>query len=151
MRTRLLVMVALAVTAHAVEAAGLRLVGGGDAPAPQHAPLAPEIEAVLFAETQRNLRKTGLAPPMAGEKSADGLSWPVAFLPGIAGDGRTGIANFVDLDAASPNKLRDYTCGKRTYDTAAGYNHAGVDIFLWPFPWQSMAQGAVEIRAAAVS
>ena len=117
--------------------------------APQHAPLTPEIEAELRAEAQRNLRKSGLAPPLPGEKSANALLWPVALRPGIAGDGRTGISNFVDLDATFPEKLRDYTCGKRTYDTAAGYNHAGVDIFVAPFPWQSMAQGAVEVRAAA--
>jgi murein DD-endopeptidase MepM/ murein hydrolase activator NlpD len=149
MRIRLLVLVALSVTAHAAAAGEFKLVGGGDAPAPRHAPLAPKAEAAVLAEVQANLRKSGLAPPLAGEKAADALAWPVTFLPGIAGDGRTGIANFVDLDAASPGKLRDYTCRKRTYDTAAGYNHAGVDIFLWPFPWQSMAQGAVEVRAAA--
>lgn len=149
MRTRMLLLAASLLAAHAVDAGGLQLVGGGDAPAPQHAPLTPELEAELLAEAQRNLRKSGLAPPLAGEKRADALLWPVALDPGIAGDGRTGIANFVDLDAAFPDKLRDFNCGKRTYDTAAGYNHAGVDIFLYPFPWQSMAQGATEVRAAA--
>jgi len=149
MRNSLLFIVALSLGPHAADGAGLRLVGGGDAPAPQHAPLAPAIEAKLLAEAQRNLRKSGLAPPTAGEKIADALLWPVALRPGIAGVGRTGIANFVDLDAAFPAKLRDYTCGKRTYDTASGYNHAGIDIFPWPFPWQSMAQGTVEVRAAA--
>ena len=149
MRTRLLWIIALSLPAHAANATGIRLVGGGDVPAPQHAPLASETEAELSIESQRNLRKSGLAPPLPGEKAADGLSWPVALRPGIAGDDRTGISNFVDLDAATPDKLRDYTCGKRTYDTAAGYNHAGIDIFVAPFPWQSMAQGAVEVRAAA--
>lgn len=149
MPTRLLLIVALSLAAHRVDATGLRVVGGGEAAAPQHAPMTPETEARLLAEAQQNLRRLGLAPPLPGEKSTAGLSWPVAVRPGVAGDGRTGISNFVDLDASFPDKLRDFACGERTYDTAAGYNHAGVDIFLWPFPWQSMAQGVVEVRAAA--
>jgi murein DD-endopeptidase MepM/ murein hydrolase activator NlpD len=149
MRARLLWLVALSVAAPAAHAGGFRLVDGGELPAPRHAPLAPEVEAGLLAEAQRNLRKFGLAPPLPGEKVVTTLAWPVAVRPGIAGDGRTGISNFVDLDGAFPDKLRDYTCGKRTYDTAAGYNHAGIDIFVAPYPWQSMAQGAVEVRAAA--
>lgn len=151
MRTGLLslLIVALSPATHAAEAAELQLVDGGDAATPHHAPLAPALEAELQAEAQRNLRKSGLAPPLPGEKSAEGLSWPVALRPGIAGDGRTGISNFVDLDGAFPDQLRDYSCGKRTYDTTKGYNHAGVDIFVYPFPWQSMAQGTVEVRAAA--
>jgi murein DD-endopeptidase MepM/ murein hydrolase activator NlpD len=149
MRNKLLWIAAMSLAVQAADATGLRLVGGGEASAPQHAPLTPEREAELLAEVRRNLRKSGLAPPLAGEKRAEALAWPVAFGPGIAGDGRTGISNFVDLDPAAPGQLRDYSCGKRTYDTESGYNHAGVDIFLWPFPWQSMAQGAVEVRAAA--
>jgi len=149
MRTRLLWMLVLSLPAQAAAAGGLRVVGGGEAPSPQHAPLAPEVEAALLAEAQRNLRKSGLAPPLPGEKGAAGLSWPAALRPGLAGQDRTGISNFVDLDGAFPQKLRDYACGKRTYDTASGYNHAGVDIFVTPFPWQSMAQGVVEVRAAA--
>ena len=149
MRIRLPWILALSLAAPTAAAGGMTLVGGGEMPAPRHAPLSPEAEAQVQAEVQRTLRKSGLAPPLAGEKRAAGLEWPTVFGPGIAGDGRTGISNFVDLDPASPGQLRDYACGKRTYDTEAGYNHAGIDIFLWPFPWQSMAQGAVEVRAAA--
>lgn len=149
MRGRLGWVIASSLVANAAAATGLQLVGGGETPAPHHAPLAPELDAELLAEAQRNLRRSGLAPPLPGEKAGDALQWPVALLPGIAGDQRTGISNFVDLDSAFPEKLRDYTCGKRTYDTANGYNHAGIDIFLSPFPWQSMAQGALEVRAAA--
>ena len=149
MRIRLLCIVALSLLAPEAGASGFELVGGGEAASPTHAPLAPEVEAALVAEAERNLRKAGPAAPLPGEKKSDAMTWPVMLRPGIAGEGRTGIANFVDLDSAFPEKLRDYTCGKRTYDLASGYNHAGVDIFLWPFPWQSMAQGTVEVRAAA--
>ena len=43
----------------------------------------------------------------------------------------------------------DYTCGRRTYDTSAGYNHQGTDYFLWPFAWNKMAAGDVRVVAAA--
>jgi hypothetical protein len=45
--------------------------------------------------------------------------------------------------------VQDYTCGTRTYDLASGYNHAGTDYYLWPFPWLMMDAGTVRIVAAA--
>ena len=47
-----------------------------------------------------------------------------------------------------PSEIRDYTCGTRTYDTSAGYNHRGTDYFIWPFPWHLMDTAPVDIRAA---
>lgn len=149
MRTRLLLTLACTLAAPAAAAGEIRLVEGGELRAPQHAPLSAEAEAKILAEAERNLRTLGRAAPLPGEKKAVGLSWPVGQRPGVGGEGRTGVANYVDLDSGFPQKLRDFTCGKRTYDTASGYNHAGIDIFITPFTWQAMAQGALEVRAAA--
>jgi hypothetical protein len=76
------------------------------------------------------------------------LNWPLrSNRPGAFG--YHGISNYVDHDPAFPSRLRDYACGARTYDNAGGYNHAGTDYFLWPFPWRTMDEEAVSIVAAA--
>ena len=59
------------------------------------------------------------------------------------------ISNYVDQNSAFPNKVLDYNCGTKTYDTNAGYNHMGVDIYSWPFPWKMMDNDEAEIIAAA--
>lgn len=76
------------------------------------------------------------------------FSWPLQ-------DVRSGqfspwaISNFVDQDPQWPNAVEDYLCGERTYDTSDGYNHTGIDIFVWPFPWRQKARGTVAVVAAA--
>jgi len=77
------------------------------------------------------------------------LAWPLRAANGLDDFGFHGISGFVDQNPAFPNALLDYNCGTRTYDTAAGYNHKGVDIFTWPFPWNKMDNDEVEVVAAA--
>ncbi|MGE0640691.1 MAG: M23 family metallopeptidase [Thermoanaerobaculia bacterium] len=96
------------------------------------------------------LRETGrYLPPAVG----DGLFHPLFDWP--LEDIRSGgfepwfVGNFVDQDPAWPNQVLDYACGNRTYDTTEGYNHTGVDIALWPFPWRQKARGTVAVVAAA--
>jgi hypothetical protein len=60
-----------------------------------------------------------------------------------------GISNFVDQNPAFPNQLRDWNCGTRTYDTAAGYNHKGIDMFTFPFPFNKMDNNEAMAVAAA--
>lgn len=59
------------------------------------------------------------------------------------------ISNFVDHNSAYPNQITDYNCGNRSYDTSAGYNHQGVDIFLWPFSQNMQDKDYAEVVAAA--
>lgn len=75
--------------------------------------------------------------------------WPVQKAAGVTYNDVWGISGYVDHNAAFPNQLTDFNCGTKTYDTAAGYNHAGVDIFTWPFSWKMMDNDEVEIIAAA--
>ncbi|PWH83834.1 hypothetical protein DIS18_04585 [Algibacter marinivivus] len=75
--------------------------------------------------------------------------WPVKKKDGLEYNDVWGISNYVDQNSAFPNQTLDYNCGNRTYDTTNGYNHAGIDIFNWPFQWKMMDNDDVEIIAAA--
>ncbi len=143
--------------AAAVVKVGARFVdaGGGSADfrhVDAHTP--EQREAWLRAESDAAARLglpvvRRLGDKAAGDKSAPPLRWPLRASNGLLGTGQHMIANFVDHDAAFPNRLRDYFCGARTYDLASGYNHSGVDISLWPDPWGMMDRGQAEIVAAA--
>lgn len=93
--------------------------------------------------------KLAPAPPTLLAPMQGGFVWPLRPSTNWKAPGYHGISNFVDLDLTFPNHLLDYNCGARTYDQAGGYNHAGIDMFLWPFPWLMMDQTSVEIVAAA--
>lgn len=77
------------------------------------------------------------------------FSWPVKMKDGAPYNEVWGISNYVDHNSEYPNKVLDYNCGTKTYDTMAGYNHMGVDIFTWPFGWKMMDNDEAEIIAAA--
>lgn len=116
--------------------------------------MTPQMRADIDTQIQRNvvtLQNQGVLPPqlLAAPVAPVLFDWPLQPVAGYTDPDYHGIGNFVDLDPTFPNHLLDYNCGTRTYDLASGYNHAGVDIFLWPYPWILMDQGAVHIVAAA--
>ena len=59
------------------------------------------------------------------------------------------ISNYVDHNLNYPDFIEDYNCGDRSYDRDNGYNHKGIDYYLWPFAWNQMEMDAVKIVAAA--
>lgn len=123
-------------------------VHGGAVPVAQHQDtLTPALEAELLAEAAAVEKRLGL--PTTFSKDPRSLRWPVLADAGLPVADRSFISNYVDRNAAFPNQLQDFACGTRTYDTAQGYNHRGIDIAVWPFSWQSMAQEAVNVVAAA--
>ncbi|WP_411893908.1 peptidoglycan DD-metalloendopeptidase family protein [Winogradskyella sp. A2] len=75
--------------------------------------------------------------------------WPVQKASHVDYNEIWGISNYVDHDATAPNSLLDYNCGTRTYDTTSGYNHRGLDVYIWPFSWYAMDNDQVEIIAGA--
>lgn len=75
--------------------------------------------------------------------------WPLTKNPDAPYQSTWGLSNYVDHNALFPNQLQDYNCGTRTYDTAAGYNHAGIDLFTHPFPWYQMDNNQSWVVAAA--
>ena len=86
----------------------------------------------------------------ATEKTASvSFIFPLEWNDGFTGYNFYGISNYLDHNPAFPGVITDYNCGTRSYDTDAGYNHQGIDYFLWPFDWNLMADGAVKIVAAA--
>jgi murein DD-endopeptidase MepM/ murein hydrolase activator NlpD len=88
-----------------------------------------------------------IAFPKAGEHPR--FQWPLRVGGGYSGPGFYVISSYVDQNPAFPDKVQDYSCGKRSYDTAAGYNHQGTDIAIFPDGWNLMAARNVEIVAAA--
>ncbi|MFO7678624.1 MAG: M23 family metallopeptidase [Chloroflexota bacterium] len=126
-------------------------MGGGEME-PEHVDhLSPEqraeIEAML-AENNVILAENGRLP--APNLAADvAFTWPLKQAAGFTDPGYQAVTGYVDHNPAYPNQLRDYACGDQTYDTASGYNHQGTDYFLWPFGWNKMDDGAVEVVAAA--
>jgi hypothetical protein len=104
-----------------------------------------EIQAEL-TRSIATLRAQGrLTPPTAESVS---FGWPLRPKSGLTDPGVHGISNFIDHDVRNPGFVQDYMCGTRTYDIT-GYDHAGTDIFLWPFYWYKMDHDEVEIVAAA--
>lgn len=112
------------------------LAGGG-----AYAPPREQFSAAVYRALEKRPRRPQTAPTVR-------FRWPVRWAAGFSDAGFYGVANFVDHDPANPDQLRDYETLTRTYDLE-GYNHTGTDIFLWPFAWQKMAAGAVEVVAAA--
>jgi hypothetical protein len=99
------------------------------------------------AGQQKKLKKSKQTLRSATKTTAL-MTWPLQQV-GTSYNSYYGISNYVDHDLAYPGSLLDWNCGKRTYDLSSGYNHGGIDIFLWPFVWNMMEDEAVSIVAAA--
>lgn len=111
-------------------------------------------------KVKRQLQENIYALKVAGKinesvnKSIVSFKWPLAKADNFTFNSYYGISNYVDHNPVAigsqygPSNL-DYFCGNKTYDTESGYNHAGVDIFLWPFEWYMVDNDFVEVVAAA--
>lgn len=105
------------------------------------------IKMKLKTEIQK-LKNSGKIAPMPLAKQVL-LEWPMQLADGFTDYGYHGVSNFIDHNEVAPNALQDYNCNTRTYDTNSGYNHQGIDYFLWPFDWHKVDVNAVEVIAAA--
>ncbi len=125
--------------------------GGGEYIAPHDDGLdgaeRARIEAMIDGNIERLAAEGRLPATRATEQVM--LGWPLAGRAGFNDPGYHAVTGFVDHQPAFPNQVRDYACGGRSYDTTSGYNHQGTDFYLWPFAWNKMASGDVEIVAAA--
>lgn len=111
---------------------------GEPVPAPQEC-LSAEQSAMLRARAAASmdaLVASGIALPK-GEVACL-FEWPVRPVGELSGHVAYAITNFVDHDSDSPESLRDYNCGARTYDLANGYDHDGTDIASVVHPWRRM-------------
>ncbi|MDH3627281.1 MAG: peptidoglycan DD-metalloendopeptidase family protein [Acidobacteriota bacterium] len=128
--------------------------GGGEPATPRPGDeLTPEARFRIEAEIERNvdrLRLERILPQESTLQRANAvLAWPVRAAVSLTQPGHHGISNFVDHDPIAPGSIEDFACGARSYDLSTGYNHQGVDIYTWPFPWLMMDLDLVEVVAAA--
>lgn len=107
------------------------------------------IEKEIKKSQDELINKGFLRPTNPNQVMTTLFAWPVEQTNGLNDYGVHGISNFVDQNMLYPNQVLDFNCGNRTYDTPAGYNHGGTDIFTWPFPWYKMDSSQVKIVAAA--
>ncbi|MCB0717168.1 MAG: peptidoglycan DD-metalloendopeptidase family protein [Bacteroidetes bacterium] len=105
--------------------------------------------SAAIAESRASLQAAGVLAAVPGKTNAVTFGWPVRMAEGVNDYGMFGISNFVDQNTEYPDKVQDYNCGSRSYDTSRGYNHQGVDIFTWPFGWSRMFNSEAEVVAAA--
>lgn len=110
--------------------------------------------AEVKAEILNGIQQLKLENNLAYNETSKGgghplFIWPIKKKDGLNYNDVWGISNYVDQNLNAPNQILDYNCGSRTYDTTSGYNHAGIDIFNWPFSWKMMDNDEVEIIAAA--
>jgi Peptidase family M23 len=137
-----------------IPAANVQPPSGGEGFGPERFAdeMTPRIEARLLAAQAQGadrLRAQGKLPTTTlRAPTIANMLWPLAPRPGVGVDW-IGVSNFVDLNAAFPHQILDYSCGARSYDTNTGYNHRGTDLFTWPFAWTLQDQGAVDAVAAA--
>jgi murein DD-endopeptidase MepM/ murein hydrolase activator NlpD len=126
--------------------------GGGAATLPAEEPPDPAVRAAIEAriEIAGDALRAARAPLRGGGAPAPpAFAWPLRVRADFPHPSYFGVSNFVDHDLSAPNHLLDWACGQRSYDTGTGYNHAGTDIFLWPFAWSKMFDEEIEIVAAA--
>ncbi len=71
------------------------------------------------------------------------FAWPLRQANGLNDCSYFTLRNFVDQDT-TPDSIRDWNCGKRTYD-----GHKGIDITPYPFWFYKMDNNQVEVVAAA--
>jgi hypothetical protein len=153
MKIQLLFTLLLFTAAAFCQPATRRPAGGGSylAAAPVNDEISPQQRAAIIQAlkaSEASLRSSGqLVLPHNPTLTA--FAWPLKQALGYNDNGFYGISNYVDENASYPNALLDYNCGTRTYDQSSGYNHAGTDIFTWPYQWKKMERNIVQVIAGA--
>ncbi len=125
--------------------------GGGEYVIQKSQCLSPAQYAAIAAELEKNtaeLKSKGILPQIFSPTIIL-FDFPLKQSPAYNYPSFFGISNYVDHNVNFPNQLSDYNCGTRTYDTNAGYNHQGIDYFLWPFDNLMQDRDQVQIIAAA--
>jgi murein DD-endopeptidase MepM/ murein hydrolase activator NlpD len=127
---------------------------GGEAPqikkAKSNECLSEERRNIILANIKLNKERLAKEGILKTDGRAITLfQWPIKNSDDNDEYSSYGISNYVDHNSSFPNQLSDYQCGTKTYDTSNGYNHQGIDIYLWPFEWYKMENNHVSAVAAA--
>lgn len=136
-------------TLHSASAQFVQPDGGGSIDLPSDH-LSSEQRSKIMQNLEIKLDSLERIGAISKAKAIDvRFSWPLRAESHLYDFGYHGISNFVDHNSKFPSVLTDYNCGRRTYDTNSGYNHAGIDFFTWPFGWNKMDNSEVAVLAAA--
>ena len=109
--------------------------------------LSARQEERMWTEIQHNiamLRKNSLLP-MSDTALTVTYNFPLRMAPGLPDHEGFRVSAFADHNpAAGTTQVLDYSGGTRTYDS-----HRGTDFALWPFGWNKVDGGEVQVIAAA--
>lgn len=110
-----------------------------------HDHISAEEDKALWDGIQRSIRQLQSDGVLAAADVVQTVfyGWPVRLAPGHPDYAGFSVSAFSDHNAAGGSWL-DYNNGSRTYDT-----HRGTDIALWPFSWNKVDAGDVQVIAAA--
>ncbi|MEO8084941.1 MAG: peptidoglycan DD-metalloendopeptidase family protein, partial [Ardenticatenales bacterium] len=105
----------------------------------------PAQERAMLDQIRRNVDALRRAGVLAPTDSAQAVTYdlPLRLAPGLPDDAGYFVSALADHDPAA-GKVLDYHGGARTYD-----GHKGIDFALWPFPWNKLDAGEVQVIAAA--
>lgn len=118
--------------------------GGADFESP-HDELSPEQEQAMWEAIHRNVMRLREAGLLAAPDTSQAVTYnfPLRLAPGLPDYAGFRVSAFVDHNPASGQVL-DYNGGARTYD-----GHRGTDYALYPFNWNKVDAGEVQVIAAA--
>ena len=121
------------------------MAAGGEELDQPHDELSPAQEQAMWEEIQRNLALLRMQGTIAAPNAAQVVTYdfPLRLAPGLPDYAGFRVSAFADHNSASGPVL-DYNGGTRTYD-----GHHGTDYALWPFGWNKVDAGEVQVIAAA--
>lgn len=107
--------------------------------------LAPAQERAMWEGIQRNVqmfKSKGIISMPNSELAVD-YTFPLQLAPGLPDYAGFRVSAFAD-HTPTTGQVLDYYGGTRTYD-----GHRGTDYALWPFSWNKVDAGEVQVIAAA--
>lgn len=108
--------------------------------------ISPAEELAMWNDIRRNIatlrEQAKLSAPEAAQAVA--YAFPLRMAPSLPDYAGFRVSAFVDHNSAAGQVL-DYNGGDRTYD-----GHHGTDYALWPFNWNKVNAGEVQVIAAAM-
>lgn len=110
------------------------------------------IEARWRKQQKNNGRDFGDLPvpgPWTGDPIQGTLIWPLIPSDDVDDFSYFYISQYQDLDSVGNDNLLDYNCGEMTYDSDGAYDHDGIDIVTYPYPYNKMSNNEVNVVAVA--
>jgi hypothetical protein len=107
--------------------------------------LSPPGEQTMQEEIQHNIEMLQNQGLLKAPREAQAVTYtfPLRLAPGQPDYAGFRVSAFADHNSTGGQVL-DYNGGTRTYDS-----HRGTDYALWPFSWNKLDAGAVQVVAAA--